>query len=510
MRKTAFSMCVILILCVACITAVTGVKASKWQSVSISVDKGRYFQGETVEITVKPGATTTGDTSTIEIVIVDPRSVEVKRIEKVSAANPPVKASFVIPTDAVIGGYNIDVYETGNIWPLLEEKDPWKYFTVCPLVAIYPELNFDRESYLSDQEIHLAVNVIQSGKITATPPFTCDYNIVYETGYKTETNLGVSYTFDIPREFAGEITFSVKVKDSAKPPHEGTASADVHVFHGIVLLYVDRTEYKASDTVTYTYSLVTQTMTSPSYYYEIVDPQGNLVTNSGNATRTTDGGVIKFSIPANPAEYYECTVFAVQGSLKAEGFIRISRSDAYLLILEVKTSSKYVTCSYAPGDRITVHYEITSTGNLKLPQCFDIMYGLSELSPHVLSTQKASGDLVYTIPKDASDGQDSFMIIATSTDFYNSSFFVISSELVYIDSTPSVLDMDVGGMSLLDIIILVSIVLLFVLVILALTIAMKHKKANSTEKTSTSEQLKSSDSHPASAEKTPEPDKKID
>src|SRR3972149_6418187 len=74
---------------------------------------------------------------------------------------------------------------------------------------------------------------------------------------------------------APRIRFSRTVLRTTRSPPRGRAASragrQFTVFTGLLLVNLDRMEYGANDRVTASFSLLTNVMTAPTFYYEVFD-----------------------------------------------------------------------------------------------------------------------------------------------------------------------------------------------------------------------------------------------
>jgi hypothetical protein len=350
------------------------------------------------------------------------------------------------------------------------------YFTVHQSASIYPEIQLDKSLYFTGDVINIVVNVIVSGKTPVTGPFTCNYTFNFKSKPdETFENLGTTYTYYIPNDYKGDITIEVEVSDSSFE-HQGFGSKTITVYYGVLLVNSNYQEYRGGEDVTVSYSLLTNRMTSPEYFYEITDSSSDLVATGERKPGTTQGGSFTYKIPSNPSLSYRFVVYAEQDDMQVSTGLVVQRLNEMMVKIQITSPSKYVTGTYAPGETLTIHYEIIVKGAVKMPSAFNIVYGFSyygTLKSTETETTKTSGDVTYTIPSEVTNGNQPFVLSVTTLPSGLQSSAV---DIVKVDANPSFFQQNVGGMSMMDLLLFVLLIIFFIITLVLFSFARKGRK----------------------------------
>jgi len=266
-------------------------------------------------------------------------------------------------------------------------------FAVASPIEMSVVLAFDRTDYASGDTATATATVFRTEPATYTYAWR-----VLDAGsgaiLAADASAGASYAFPIPTGFAGTLRFEVSANDGAG--NVVTTTRTVTVRYGYLSLSLNRPEYEAGDTLTVTFSLRSNAITSPTYFYEVREPDGDVVA-SGTAT----GSSASFTVPDPAVDEYTFVVTASQGGRTAEGQISALEVDGYLLTIELDKPS------YLPGETIRIHYVLSARGDSPMPSQFDFFASLGTFLGAPLAevvTTSPEGDLYVTVPQGTSSG----------------------------------------------------------------------------------------------------------
>jgi hypothetical protein len=212
-----------------------------------------------------------------------------------------------------------------------------------------------------------------------------------------------SYSYQIPQNFDGQICFRVTADDGQG--NRVTSARAFDVVFGWLLVNSDRREYRAGETVTFSWTLASNRITTPTYFWEVRDADGNLVRSGAPGSARSYG----FSVPSPASRFYTFTVTATQGGRAITGAITVSEVTGFFLTITFDRSL------YGPGDTMTIHYTIARRGSQALPSTFVFSYGLINGPSRVVSTASATGDLSYAVPTGIDEGDQLFSIFEANT-----------------------------------------------------------------------------------------------
>jgi len=277
-------------------------------------------------------------------------------------------------------------------------------FTVRDAAALTLELEFNRNEYQAGDTVE--VKAVPSGYGTASLIYI--FEVRDTTGsfcgafgtplLATSTQTLETYSYRIDDNFAGRICFLVTVDDGQG--NQATRIRDFNVVFGWLLVNADRQEYGPGDRITITWELVSIRIDQPTYFYEVLDATGSLVT-SGLAPSS-----FVFTVPTTaPSAWYTFRVTATEAGRAVSGFIMVRELTGFFLTLTFDRPS------YAPGDTITMRYTISGrSASSILPNTFVLAYGLLNGPTRMTATSAATGQLTYVVPQGIDEGNKLFQV----------------------------------------------------------------------------------------------------
>ncbi|MCJ2557021.1 MAG: hypothetical protein LN415_07965 [Candidatus Thermoplasmatota archaeon] len=306
-------------------------------------------------------------------------------------------------------------------------------------------LKFDKNIYLTGETITATARVQTSGTTTAD----ISYRFWIRDGWWAGDLIYWTIQPDnelqwvIPDDLSGNLYFRVDAKNTEG--YEDWDSDAVQVVYGHLLVDADKKEYEAGDTITVSFELVTNVMTSPEFFYTI--EAAGLPIESGPAG-TED---FQFEIPAIPADSYRFRVTAID-----EGYV-VGGSDLSRLLAGFFMSFEFDKEAYSPGDTMTITYEIKARGDSTLPGTFNIEYGLINGPMYNKQTTNAKGTLKYKIPDGIDEGHQMFGVSDGGT--------ATAVETIYVRSGLNPFEWaKLADMPMISLILLILVIILFVLV----------------------------------------------
>ena len=291
-------------------------------------------------------------------------------------------------------------------------------FTVSVSAGLTMVLSIDRAEYLSG-DTATVVSTVSGG----TPPYTWLFEVRDATAdscpggslLAMSVRQSNQYSYSIPMDFEGTLCFVVTSYDAWGARVVSARAFDV-VF-GRLQVSAQPSEYVAGDMIGVTWSLTSNVLTSPTYFYEVLDADGNLLL-AGIAIASLN---FQTPDPASPA--YTFRVTASQAGRTATGTATVTEASGFLLRLAFDRPA------YAPGGAVRAHYTLTPrVQGTPPPTTFHLLYGLVSGPTQVLSTSAGEGDAVYALPV-GDEGAQLFTMMEANTG-------ALALEVIIVDGTP--------------------------------------------------------------------------
>jgi len=282
-------------------------------------------------------------------------------------------------------------------------------------------LTTDRTSYYSGESAVLTV--ASQPPPGHSQPSTFLYSVTSSGGgaLARELNSRGTYTFHIPSNYQGTLTFRADV--SNLEGDYGWDSVQRTVSFGVLIVNVDPSQYNPNDMLTVRFELKSTVMTGPttSFYYMASDAarvvkQGPV--NTGGVLQ----GSFQFTVPSAPATTYTFTIFASGGGHIVSGYMTATLIQGFMLSISLDKES------YLPGDTMVVAYSIVPIDPAApLPRLFLFVYRVIGLPFTDWQTSEASGVLDYAIPQDTTEGNAVFEVQESYTGAMALAVFLIGS-----------------------------------------------------------------------------------
>jgi hypothetical protein len=289
-------------------------------------------------------------------------------------------------------------------------------FQVRQAAGLTLELQFDRSEYQAGDTVR--VTAIPSNQGTATLTYIFQVRDTTNGGVCTiffpdgnplaaSSQASPTFTYTINSNFDGTICFRVTADDGQG--NQVISAQQFNVVFGWLLVNADRLEYSAGDRVTITWELVSNRIspTMATYFYEVQDANGNLVT-SGQAAPGSSS--FAFNVPPAPSSFYDFIVTATQAGRTVQGTITVTELMGFFLKVE------FDRASYAPGETMTMRYSITGrSASSILPNTFVLTYGLVGGPTRRTATSAATGQFTYVVPQGIDEGSSLFQVQEANT-----------------------------------------------------------------------------------------------
>ncbi len=354
--------------------------------------------------------------------------------------------SFVLAATPTTADYEFAATGTAH----LQSATAVAGFSVAPAPPVFTvSVTLDKLQYLSGDTIHATANVLR----TETLPLTYSWSVTESgTGRTLATDYGATsntFAYAIPSDYQiappGYLQINVQVNDGNGTIIPGFARASVAF--GYLNLNLNELMYNAGDTITATYSLSSNVMTSPTYLLQIVDSTGRTLQSGA-----TSGGSATFAIPTPAASSYTFTVIASQGGMSVLGQATAIQAAGYVLSISLDRSN------YVPGDTMSIAYKVTTRGTSALPSQFAFTIALEGATSQQEFTTSPEGTLTLTIPKDSPTGN----LLLAVTETHTLSIQIVTVHVGAVNPLVA----DIGGVPLFAILITLLFVVLLLAVIL--------------------------------------------
>ncbi len=260
------------------------------------------------------------------------------------------------------------------------------------------QLRLDRSEYASGETATATATITPSGN------YSYRWTIMDDaTGDTLVQTSGSSSTiaYAIPTNFEGRLRFQVTANDG-----QGTTETEVttvDVAFGYLALSLTPGEFDPGNTITATFSLRSQVITSPSYFYEVWAGGMDLVA-SGSPTGTS----FTYQTPNPASTFYEFVVVASQDGRSVRTVGTAFQAAGFFLSIGLDRPS------YLPGETMRIQYSITARGPATLPQEFRFFVSLFGSTSTTATTTSPSGELHVRIPAGTNEG-DLFLLVTETT-----------------------------------------------------------------------------------------------
>ncbi len=306
-----------------------------------------------------------------------------------------------------------DATAHGGAYPSLVASDTAK-FTVRAVAGISVQMTPNKAQYASGDAIKLHADVYGN----SPGPFT----FVWEARDATfgagnalldlKTGNSADYLYNTGATFDGRIRFEVSVDDGQG--NRAVQSTVLQVALGWLVVSADRSEFNPRDTISVTWSLLSNVIQNPSYYYEVTDGGGLVV-----ASAVPSGGSVSYSVPQVPSPSYTFTITASEGGRVVTGTARVSAVSGFVLALSLDRAS------YLPGDIVRIGYLMQARGKSVLPTVYTFQVSLAGSPTRIEQMTTAQGTLTYVIPAGVTQGNLLLAVVETSTATFSAQTIVV-------------------------------------------------------------------------------------
>ncbi len=349
---------------------------------------------------------------------------------------------FQLASTPTTGNYEVDATATAHGVLSATSSDT---FSVQSTASLSVQLLLNKLQYMSGDTITAQAQVFSTG----TPTLTYTWTVTDATTGNTLANLAGSsaatYSFAIPTTYEGNLYVGVLVNDG-----NGTtayAQATAHVAFGYLALSLDKSQFNPGDTITASFSLQSNVITNPTYFWEVTDYGG--ATAAAGSTSSTSAS---FTTPNPASSRYTFTVTASQNGRTVSAAQNSYQIGGYFLSISLDRTS------YNAGDVMTITYTLSPRGTAVLPAAYHFYVSLYGVAYKYVDTTSNTGALQLTIPAGTPTGDLLLYVAEGNTGAY-------LYDTVHIGPV-NPLVADVAGVPLFDILIFLLFLVLLLAVIL--------------------------------------------
>ena len=349
---------------------------------------------------------------------------------------------FQLASTPTTGSYEVDATATAHGVLSATSSDT---FDVAATASLSVQLILNKLQYMSGDTISAQAQVFATGTPTLTYTWTVTDSgtgniLAYAPGSSSAT-----YGFATATSYQGNLYVSVVVNDGNGTT--ASAQATARVAFGYLALSLDKSQFNPGDTITASFSLQSNVITNPTYYWEVADNGGTTA-----AAGSTTSGSATFQTPNPASSRYTFTVTASMNGRTVTASQNSYQVGGYFLSISLDRTS------YNPGDTMTITYTLTPRGTAVLPAAYHFGISLFGVTSKNVDTTSATGTLQMTVPAGAPTGDMLMEVYEGNTGAY-------VYQTVHIGPV-NPLVMDVAGVPLFDILIFLLFLVLLLAVIL--------------------------------------------
>lgn len=314
--------------------------------------------------------------------------------------------AFMLSKNASLGTYTVSASLSAYGWTNTTTST---FLVVQQPVSYSLQIVPGQSSYVGGQQFSATWLLIKNGT-SITPAYATYAASIGNTVVAAGTNSNGVIKFSLPSNTNGYLYLEVTASDSGG--NTATSSVAVYVSQAMLVLNPSIVEYSPSSVVAFNYHIVGSGFSSPVYFYTITDYNGAIV-GSGN----TAGGSFQFSVPKNPSVQYTIGLTATN---KSSGGVLTQSVTIYEISgLELSFSlsqSSYVSGTYAPGQKVSINYHITSLGSTSLSSSYNLYVWMPgfDKSYREYTVSSSSGTVSFTIPTGLAQGGYLIEVYASS------------------------------------------------------------------------------------------------
>jgi len=288
----------------------------------------------------------------------------------------------------------------------------------------------------------------------------------------TGTTTSGSASFDLPASYFGWVWVDAMANIDGYMLGD-SVGAEVKLADLVLTAASD--QYAAGDEVSFLFEISTS-LTTATLEYEIIDDEGVTVATGNPAFEMS--GSFEFTVPADPSESYTATLTLRSGT---GGIVTASDTvdlyDLYDLSIWAGASS-YTSGMFKPGDTVDIRYTINTYGQADLP-VYKIVISMSwSDDQYMLLVTESEGSVEIVVPDSAPNGW--FYVDATLYNGIGGGWLSSDSTMFMVNENLSSWDKSVGGMSSVDLLIVILLIIMIVMLIVVPLVMSKMGKPKKT------------------------------
>lgn len=412
---------------------------------TVSLDRPDYQIGSVVKATIRATVSGSGEPDAeVKIEILEGTGVTASKISGYGGDFEADATGYVVYAFTVDAG-DFDEDETYtvrvNVSKHLKAAEVDRVFdVVAGGRVISVNMVFDEEVYASGDTISVDVQTALPDGASAVSSYSYTVKVVVAGPDPTvwqEASDSNFFSYDVPDNFDGTLSFEVRVYNPDGDSGQDTETRNVH--HAILLINAEPERYEPGDTITASFELITNRdagIDETTFFYVVRDAAGDIVLEGET---TASAGSFDYVVPNVASSLYTFNIYA-NLLLKVgdnDYMVWVESADTCTLksgySVEIWTDNP----TYAPGDRVGIHYEIKAISDEGLPDKFVFYYGMSNGQTYTWQSDSATGTIHYKLPDNVNEGD---IVIGASVSDGDGNFLGGASEVLHVEDGASALE----------------------------------------------------------------------
>jgi hypothetical protein len=386
---------------------------------NVNLDRPDYQIGSVVKATIRATVSGSGEPDAdVKIEVLEGTGVSASKISGYGGTFQSDATGYVVYAFTVDAG-DFDEDETYtvrvNVSKHLKAAEDDEVFDVLAggrVISV--DMMFDKEVYASGDTIRIDVATSLPAGASAVGAYSYEVHSGWFNGptmwqEASESNI---FNYATPDSFDGELYFIVDVYNADGDSGQDSEVRNVH--HAILILNAEPELYEPGDTITAEFELITNRVAGidDQTFFYIVEDVGSDIVLEGEVVTSTFEGTFDYIVPAVPSDRYDFNIYAnillVVGD--KEYMVWVSSDDRCILKSGYDVEIWVDNPNHAPGDEVTIRYEISPRTDEGLPDKFEFAYGISNGRWYTMQTDSAKGEIVYDLPDGINEGDVLLMV----------------------------------------------------------------------------------------------------
>lgn len=319
------------------------------------------------------------------------------------------------------------------------------------------KINLDKERYLAGDTMRVSLE-LQNSEGVGEP---ISYHLeVYTTEnmliYFADSSDSI-FNVNIPEDTYGIMTVYGVIRTTMG--YTFRSRVYVEVSYAYLDVVLSKSIYLPGDEITVSVRVESKVMEPPITYNFVIYAENVFAKNV-----TTTVPEFKFTVPQyNTPKSYSIHVSAMSKNYVVKGKTSAKLYNGYIVEVYVETPSAYTTNVYTPGQKVSFHYKVKVSGIVHSNIAILHYYIPNTKYEWYKNLDSMEGSVAIIIPNDLVGLQDIvFEVLSDGVPC------IPSKASIYIDHSPAWGEFNVGGISIIDLIILVMVLVAILIGVLAL------------------------------------------